>query len=122
MSAAAIARMVRELRCAAFPEEQHAVKSAAVWAVAGDFLCRQDFDSADLMVLDGWWALPPLSRQLLARAVADATRSGRTERASLAAAEAAASKKRIGARGAPSVMRPDANIYDVMVLARSILA
>ena len=119
MSAAAIARMVRELRGVAFSGEQHATKSAAAWAVGGDFMCRQDFDSADLMVLDGWWALPPLARQLLGRAVVDATRSGRMERESLASAEAAASRTRIGARGAPSVMRPDANIYDVMVLARS---
>ena len=119
MSAAAIARMVRELRGVAYPGEQHATKSAAAWNVGGDFMCRQDFDSADLVVLDGWWALPPLARQLLGRAVVDATRSGRMERESLAAAEAAASRKRIGVRGAPSVMRPDANIYDVMVLARS---
>lgn len=122
MSAAAIARMVRELRSVAFPEEQHAIKSAAAWAVAGDFLRCRDFDSADVVVLDGWWALPPLARQLLGRAVVDATRSGRTERASSAAAKPAASKKRIGARGAPSVMRPDANIYGVMAVARSALA
>ena len=122
MSAAAIGRMVRELRCAASPEEQHAIKSAAAWAVAGDFLRRRDFDSAKVMVLGGWWALPPLARQLLGRAVADATRSGRMERASLAAAEAAASKRRIGPRGAPSVMRPDTNIYDVMILAMLVAA
>ena len=89
--AAAIARMVRELRNVAFPEEQHAIKSAAAWAVAGDFLRCRDFDSADVVVLDGWWALPPLARQLLGRAVSNATRSGSTERASLAAAKAAAS-------------------------------
>ena len=46
MSAAAIARMVRELRGVAFPGEQHPTKSAAAWAAGADFMCRQDFGLA----------------------------------------------------------------------------
>ena len=63
--AAAIARMVRELRGDAMPCEPQALRAAALWAVGVGFEVKADFAFADLPSAAGWRDLPVAAAALL---------------------------------------------------------